>query len=158
MSVVEQLTAKHVIDGIEDKVDLEAVELMLLAVPEDPNAGLLIRQMISFSATYDHVVDGDKFTKDDVHSMVDILLRGLIQNPFYVRHVNVFVPIIINAIHAWRYADDCPEYRIKVADVLSELGSSMLYLSGGTKRLAEWGNHWRDMIIKLLKDSDNTEE
>ena len=51
MSVVEQLTAKHVIDGIEDKVDCETVELMLLAIPEDPNAALLVRQMISFSAT-----------------------------------------------------------------------------------------------------------
>ena len=158
MSVDPQISKNMVLDGIEGERDLEAVEMMLLAIPENHNAGLLIRQMINFSATYDHIVDGDPYTTEEVHGMVDILLRGLVQNSFYVTHVNVLLPIIINAIHAWRFADECPEYRIKVADGLSELGCTMLYLTGGKKRLNEWGNHWRKMCIKVLNSSDKEEQ
>lgn len=158
MESAMKLTPAMVLSGMEDKVDEVAVDFMLKAIPEDPHGGLLIRQMISFTATYDHIVDGDEFTVNQVHGMVDILLRGLIQNPFYINNVNLYVPIIINAIHAWRYADDCPEYRVKVGDVLSELGCAMLYLSGGMMRLNEFGGGWRDQVLRILKDSDKQED
>ena len=134
--------------------DRDMVRFMEEAIPEDHQAALLIRQVITFTATYDHIVDEDEYTTDQVHVMVNVLLHGMPLNGFYVKYLAVLLPIILNAIHAWRYADTCPEYRIKVSDVLSELGCSMLYLSGGMSRLNEHGNHWRDLTLNLLKASD----
>ena len=141
-------------EGMEEGGDRDMVRFMERAIPEDNQAALLIRQVITFTATYDHIVDEDEYTTDQVHVMVNVLLHGMPLNGFYVKYLAIFLPIVLNAIHAWRYADTCPEYRINVSDVLSELGCSMLYLSGGMGRLNEHGNHWRDLTINLLKTSD----
>ena len=142
--------------GMTDKVDIATVAMMSEAVPENPEAALLVRQMISFSATYDHIVDRDDWEPDHVHTMIDILLHGLWTNKFYTANVTTFLPIIMNAIHSWKYAEQHPEYRLKVGDGLSELGCAMLYVSGGLHRLNEWGGRWRDQILVLMEDSDNT--
>ena len=141
-------------EGMTDDVDAATVLMMRDAVPEKPEAALLIRQMISFSATYDHVVDRDGWKTDDVHTMVDILLHGLWTNKFYCENVTTFLPIIMNAIHAWKYAETHPDYRIKVGDGLSELGCAILYVTGGLTRLNEWGDRWRDQVTLVLTDSD----
>ena len=141
--------------GMTDKVDIDAVLMMGEAVPENPEAALLIRQIISFSATYDHVIDHDNWTTDDVHTMVDILLHGLWVNKLYTENVASFMPIIMNAIHSWKFAENNPEYRLKVGDILSELGCAILYVTGGLARLNEWGGKWREQVLILMKDSDN---
>ena len=141
-------------NGVKDKDDRDAILLMAKAIPEDPEAALLVRHTISWSATYDHVVDGDKWSADQVHWMVDILLRGLPTHQFYMRNLNVYLTIIVNAIHSWRYAESRPEYRVKVGDGLSELGCAMLLCSGGPTRLEEWGNAWRDQVQLIIKGSD----
>jgi len=141
--------------GMTDKVDAATVRMMSVAVPENPEAALLIRQMISFGATYDHIIDRDNWESDHVHTMIDILLHGLWVNKFYADNVSTFLPIIMNAIHSWKYAEKHPEYRLKVGDGLSELGCAMLYVSGGLGRLNEWGDRWRTQILVLGEDSDN---
>ena len=141
--------------GMTDKVDMETVQLMREAVPENPEAALLIRQMISFGATYDHVVDGDEWTTDNVHGMVEILLHGLWMNKLYTDNIASFLPIIMNGIHSWKFAENNPEYRLKVNDILSELGCAILYVTGGMTRLNGWGGKWRRQILILMKDSDN---
>lgn len=141
--------------GMTDAVDIETVAMMSEAVPEKPEAALLIRQMISFTATYDHIVDHDDWATDDVHTMVDILLHGLWVNKFYTENVVSFMPIIMNAIHSWKFAENNPAYRLKVGDILSELGCAILYVTGGLTRLNEWGGKWRGQVLILMKDSDN---
>jgi|3_EtaG_2_1085321.scaffolds.fasta_scaffold81453_2 hypothetical protein len=140
--------------GMTDMEDIEAVTFMQKAIPEDFNAALLIRNMISWTATYDHIVDGDPWTNDQVHDMVQILLYELPSNPFYKRNRDIYLTLIINAIHAWRYAESRPEYRIKVADILSELGCAMLLCSGGFHRLTEHGDKWREIAMNILNSSD----
>lgn len=146
MSVVTQ--------GMASAVDRETVGLMARACPEEPLAALLIRHTIEWTATYDHIVDGDVWTVDQVHHMVRVLLSDLPENAFYVRHFRTLNPIIQNAIHAWRYADSSPEYRIKVGDVIAELGCAVLQCVGGVNRLNEFGDTWRDQVCLLLKSSD----
>lgn len=141
-------------EGMTDKVDAATVLMMRDAVPEKPEAALLIRQMISFSATYDHIIDRDEWQTTDVHTMVDILLHGLWTNKFYTDNVTTFLPIIMNAIHSWKYAETHPAYRLKAGDGLAELGCAILYLTGGLGRLNEWGERWRDQITLVMNDSD----
>jgi hypothetical protein len=145
------------VEGMTDEVDAATVLMMRDAVPEKPEAALLVRQMISFSATYDHIVDRDEWETEHVHTMVEILLSGLPNNRFYTDNVTTFLPIIMNAIHAWRYAEKCPAYRVKVGDGLSELGCAMLYVTGGSTRLRTWGGMWRDQVLELMEDSDKGE-
>ena len=140
--------------GMKDAEDIEGVAFIQSAIPEDPNAALLIRNMISWTATYDHIVDGDPWKEDDVHDMIQILLYELPSNPFYKRNQDIYLTITINAIHAWRFAESHAEYRIKVADVLSELGCAMLLCSGGLHRLKEYGDKWREIVMNILTTSD----
>lgn len=135
--------------------DVELVALMEKLVPEEPQAAWLIRHCISWSATYDHVLDGDDWKPDDLHQMVRHLLWDLPNNSFYVKNFRVLSTVLLNGVDAWKFANDCKEYRIKVADGLAELGCAIFVCVGGVDRLLQCGHLWREAVLKLLKQSDN---
>jgi len=142
------------VKGIHGKGDKELVLLIAKMIPEDVQPAWLIRSIISMSATYDHIVDNDSYTIEEVHNMVGDMLYYFPTNPFFVRHQQVLRVLLLNSIHAWKFAESCPDYRIKVADCISEIGCACLLLTGGLTRLNTEGNKWRQACYNLLKQSD----
>jgi hypothetical protein len=147
------MSPESIVSGITEG-DREIILLMASFVPEDLSVAALIRDTISWSATYDHILDGDEWTPGHLHQMIETFLIGLPTNAFYRKHESVLMVILLNAISAWKYAETNPAYRVKVADGISELGCACLLLSGGTARLNKHGAEWREASLKLLKQSD----
>ena len=82
--------------GMKDAEDIEGVAFIQSAIPEDPNAALLIRNMISWTATYDHIVDGDPWKEDDVHDMfADNVAKAFypFENSKYTFHTRKYVHV-----------------------------------------------------------------
>ena len=118
------------------------------------DAGSLIAAIISATATYDHIVDGDKFNAGEVHQMVRDFLVTIPQNRVWSAAPVVFQTIFFNAVSSWIHAESENSYRIKVSDVLSETGCAILQAKGGLGLLLEKGSEWRRLCGDLLTSSD----
>lgn len=132
----------------------QLIDLLREAVPEWPDAADLVDVLIRVSSVYDHLIDDDEHSKEDVHRMVRLLVYDLPLNRFFAEHRTMLLPIVMNAISAWRHADSDDFCRVKVGDIASEIGCAALLVAGGPDRLEQYGIKVRSFASEMVKAND----
>lgn len=102
---------------------------------------------------WDHVIDNDPIDRGafDV-AMVTALVKWQL-DPFFQANKASLLPVVLNAITAWRHANQSG-YKIKAFDVYSEIGTAIALITGGVDFALSISPSLRDLCVKVMLEDD----
>lgn len=128
------------------------IEYMTEAFKGDIDAVRLVMDIVEIAGTWDDLIDRDKpVSGKKISRAFTLCLVSLPDNPFYQRHANTLLPVIVTSIvnyHIANHYESEPDVeghalahvlRYSVADVISFI----CFLIGGMEWAQQWGPELR---------------
>jgi len=124
----------------------------------NPWACRWLHQVLNASQVWDNCVDGNDKPKasqaDDV--FVSLITEWPI-NPWFNANKMVLIPVMVNAISAWRFSDSDKRARQRAYDVGTELICTTAYLLGGQELVDKHMPEVRRLCLEAQVANDTLE-
>ena len=119
----------------EDRLNLAqraVVDHVNVICSDSPWACRWLHQALNASQVWDNCVDqNDKPNPDQADGVFMALITEWPMNPWFNANKAILVPVMVNAISAWRFSDSDKRARQRAYDVGTELICTTAYLLGG---------------------------
>jgi len=131
----------------------EYLEIMRQLCQQTPGSFEWFSDLLEAGLVWDHIVDGDTL---DV-AMADRVFVALVTrwplNPWWTRNAVVLVPVLINAISAWRWSNQKNAPKDRAYDIYTEVPATMAFLIGGQAAVDHYLPRLRDLAqARLIED------
>ena len=87
--------------------------------------------------TWDHIIDDEEVEKEMANRAFHFLLIDAPLNPFFTKHKESLVPVLMNAISAWHFSNEDTVPKIKAYDIYTEVACTIALILGGRQAVEE---------------------
>lgn len=108
--------------------------------------------------TWDHIMDGDPIDKDVADRAFMALTIGWPMNEWFIKNRVILVPVMVNAISAWKHASIVGTPKIKAYDVYAEVACTMALLLGGLTAVKVYGPKIRELTQAMCLTDEQRDE
>lgn len=134
----------------------KAIESLLKEMlQEHPHAFEWVKDLFNASLLWDHIVDRDDI---DVDAADDSFMAMWVRwplNPFFDKFKHVLVPVVVNAISAWKWSNAPGTPKIKAFDIYNEVPCTVAFLCGGQPMVDQYIQRLRDInYVNQMEDDE----
>ena len=126
--------------------------LMSELCAERKDALTWLTQLWGLAMTWDHLVDGDLLDLPLAERTFEALLLEWPANPFWKSYAAALMPVLANALAAWRTGERARDY-----DIYCETACTVAFCLGGNEMVKRFSPRIRATVKQLL-DEDNEKD
>lgn len=118
----------------------------------EPLAYKWFHQIIEAALVWDHLVDGEAIDPQMANRVMSALITEWPLNGFVQRYAQTLIPVIVNAISAWKHSYEKDEPKIKALDIYSEIPTTIAFILGGMEMVNHYSPQIRAFVHKLAAE------
>jgi len=148
-NMVKLLPQSSIVTPLHEQYNLMLKEMC----GNTPGAFQWLSQLWDVIMTWDHIVDGDELDLAKADRAFENMLLIWPGNPFWNQNAARLIPVLINAVAAWRYANNIGD-NTRAYDVYTEVPCTVAAIIGGAAAVRKYSTPIRVLVDKARKEDD----
>lgn len=140
--------------SIPTKLQAKATEVLVEATLDNLDAQRWLIQLFNAAMTWDHIEDREEIDVRVADASFVAMWTDWPMNDFFIKNRVVLVPVLVNAISAWKSSNESGMSKIKAYDIFTESICAVLWILGGQSRV-DW---FMPKIRRLVQQICNEDE